>query len=499
MWMIDTLLKGIVGWLDEHNIDDWVINPAIYTGVTVTSAVILVPATSAVVFVLGLFLTPGPDPIDAVAGVIAGGIVALVAYLIITGGNVDFSELYAFIETNSDKMICALHNSMNSWSAHTALMAVVDGAVPGLDPGNRNFIDRFFGFNDVFLGLLFYADDRFELFEHWLADQPDTCPCADDDPDDFSQDDIYHCKAVNYFFDGFVDSLEGWGTVSTMTWYMVPAFINALGNGMLLNLLGDFYKQTLISASVFISNFIAQLVSQLGSLLWEGGFDCFNAFDLVAADFELNKEEIICELFLAEDVEAVYDLLEGHLNTYLEAILIAHPEWAELEESLKSAITDLLPNTALNILFEEEERAEITAYDPEDFVECTECGGGCDAFFQNMANDGYTCTKLNDTDFEAVYNVSNGRYEVIMAVNHDPDDHTSYTNWTGPMMVVGYEVLAGTIDGITPPPSPIRFFDQASNSLGGGSDPQPPTCFGWVIMVADNQFTVRFECVSECP
>jgi hypothetical protein len=368
MWLINTLLRGIVVWLDDHHIDDWLINPAVVTGTGLLVAVVSGAIASGIALVLGLFITPGPEPTDAVVALVALAIVTTATYLATQGGMVDFSELVSFIDANDEKMICALYNSGNAWTAHSALMAVIDDTSPNLDPGNRNFVSSFFGQNDIFLGLLFYADDRFSLFEYWLTDQPDECPCTDDT----AGSGVANCKAANYIFDSFVDSLHGWGTVAAMTWYTTPSFISALSGGLLLTLLGSIYSLVLVGITAWAA-FMSTVVSYLGNLFWNGA-SFFNAFEEIADLFEADKEEVICELFLAQNVDEARAVFADRLTGYLDTVMAANLDWADERGNYENVIMSLLPNTVLNILFEEPIREEVANYDPPDYASCFQCG-----------------------------------------------------------------------------------------------------------------------------
>lgn len=211
---------------------------------------------------------------------------------------------------------------------------------------------------------------------------------------------------------------------------------------------------------------------------------------LALADaIEDDKENWICYLYEGDNVNAV----TGTISNALDALITALGVTSVIGRALKIIALVLLNSDTLGALFSGR------AKDVYPDADCSSCNEECEAFFQNMENGGFMAQKLNDTDFRAVFNTPNNRWELLMAVNHDPDDHTSFNNWTGPMMVIGYETLSGTISGIPVPPSPVRFVDQANNVIGGGSSPQEPHCCAGVIMVSDNQFTVRFFCVSGCP
>lgn len=202
-----------------------------------------------------------------------------------------------------------------------------------------------------------------------------------------------------------------------------------------------------------------------------------------------NFNDLVCALYVAQTSE---EAEVNFQNTFAEKFDETGQEII-FGFSAKNLINYMIGPSVTNRLF----TLETTRILPPG--DCSSCSQECEAFFQNMENGGFLAEKLNDTDFRAVFSTPNNRWELLMAVNHDPDDHTSFTNWTGPMMVIGYEVLSGTISGIPVPPSPVRFVDQANNVIGGGSSPQEPHCCAGVIMVSDNQFTVRFFCVSPCP
>lgn len=281
--------------------------------------------------------------------------------------------------------------------------------------------------------------------------------------------DLYKCKAATWLANAYLNYVAKFTAfASAYTSMTVSVFFGYA--------LADVYMALIGPALFFILfGFIIALDIAGGTL----------AVYLAAYYTSLNstKEQFICDLYAATSVTSAKAVISAWIADNLPTGLPS--SWTGYH------VDCLFPNRVINVLFEE--------YAPVNDVTEADCSGCvCDAFFQNMTNGDATCTKLNDTDFESAWSAANSRYELAMAVNHDPDDHTSFTNWTGSMMIVSYEVLSGTIGGITPPPSPIRFFDQSSNPVGGGSDPQPETCFGWVIMVSSSPFTVRFACVSDC-
>lgn len=369
MWLVDDFLNGVVEWGDTSGVDG-VINGIVDAGLAYYSATILTIATAAVIAVLTEFTTPGPGPDDAIVTFLVTGIVGYIAFGV-AQSHLDFAVLKQFIDTNRVKMICALTNAQNAYSAHSALMAAIDDTSPGLDAGNRRFVDRML--NTASLALLFYVDEEFSVLETWIGEQTTTCACLDDTPATGTPTNVYKCKAANYLFDNFVDSLEGWGTVATMSWYSTPTFITALSGGLLSSLLGSGFN-LLYAASVAWAAFVAKVVSFLGWLFWYGA-DYFEAFDEIAAYFTTNKAAIICELYLAADVETARDAIEVHVDDYVGSVMTAHPEWADQITTYKDVVKSLLTTTVLNVLFETTPRTEITNYAPADFTACTECGG----------------------------------------------------------------------------------------------------------------------------
>ncbi len=430
MWIINDYLFPIIDWCDKHGVDD-IVNVAADTVGNLALVVTAGIAASAISAVAGLFITPGPDPTDLIVALIGGAIASSVTYYVLKEGELDLGVLVGFINDNKTQMICALSNSQNAWSAHSALMAAIDNASPTLDPGNRNLISNLFGGNPA-LGLLFYIDSRYQVLEAYIAKQPDTCPCADDDPQTNTQEDVYHCKAVNYLFDGFVDTLDNWSTVATMTWYTTPSFITALTGGLLWTLLGGIYNLVFVGITA-VAAFIAKIVSFLGTLYWSGA-DYFTAFELIAAQFSANKEAIICELYEAADIDEAKAALEGHLDDYLGTVMTAHPEWAEQQDTYKDVIMALLSNTVLNVLFEEAERTEITNYNPEGFTDCAECGmvqGDLGHYVDAYVHGGYfQCPLFARDEPIASYIGPAGVSYVVFGLDHRMRIQFSLNGWT---------------------------------------------------------------------
>lgn len=364
MWLVDDYLGGVVEWCDKSGIDS-VINYGVSSGLGLGVVVIGGIAASAVAVILSQFITPGPDPTDPFIILIGTAIGTYITHALVNGGEIDFASLKQFIDTNRVMMICALYNSQNALSAHNALIAAIDDISPGLSPGNRNFVSSFLG--TASLALLFYVDEQFSVLEAWIAEQTDPCPCADVDPETGTPTNEYKCKAANYLFDNFTESFDNWGSIATMTWYSTPTFISALTGGLITTLMGPLYVVAIVGW-----NMLAKIVSFMGTIFW-AGFDYFEAFEAIAAEFETAKEAIICELYLAADVDTVRTNLEGRINDYVGTVMTAHPEWIDQQETYQDVLKALLPNTVLNILFETTPRDEITNYAPEDFTECT-CG-----------------------------------------------------------------------------------------------------------------------------
>lgn len=364
MWLVDYYLGGVVEWCDKSGIGS-VINQAVNSGLGMAVTTIGAIAGACVAAVLSQFVTPGPGIEDAIITLIGGAIGGYIGRALVNGGELDFATLKEFIDTNRVIMICALYNSQNALSAHNALIAAIDDISPGLSPGNRNFISSFLG--TASLALLFYVDEQFSVLEAWIAEQTSTCPCADVDPETGTPTNEYKCKAANYLFDNFTESFNRWGSIATMTWYSTPTFISALTGGLIITLMGPLYIVAIVGW-----NMLAKIVSFLGTIFW-AGFDYFEAFEAIAVEFETAKEAIICELYLAADVDTVRTNLEGRINDYVGNVMTAHPEWADQADTYKDTLKALLPNTVLNILFETTPRDEITNYAPEDFTECA-CG-----------------------------------------------------------------------------------------------------------------------------
>jgi hypothetical protein len=218
-----------------------------------------------------------------------------------------------------------------------------------------------------------------------------------------------------------------------------------------------------------------------------GNVGIVTALNLTREYITENKDDFICILYEQESVEGVIDATASLLAAALVALGIG--------EALGVVVTQiilwLLNGDTLGTLF----TSGAKGIYPN--AECAPCLPS--ATFVNMANGEYLTERLSDTDFRAVYNPGNTRYEMLVAVNHNPDDHTSFADWIGPMFVCGYEVLSGAVSGVAEPPSPVRFFNQSSGSLGGGSDPQPDSCFAWLILVSSVAFDCRFTAVGpEC-
>lgn len=363
MWLIDDFLNGFVEWGDKSGADD-VFNGIVDTGLSYYLPTISAIATAAVTAILTEFTTPGPGPDDLLVSLLAGGIAGYITYGI-AGSHLNFAELKGFIDDNRVKMICALSNSQNAFSAHSALMAAIDDTSPSLDTGNRRLVDRLM--NTAVLALLFFVDERLSILETWISEQPDTCACTETPPETGTPTNEYKCKAANYLFDNFTESFNNWASIATMTWYSTPNFISALAGGLLISLMGPLYAVAIVGW-----NMLAKIVSFLGTIFWSG-FDYFNAFEQIALQFENNKALIICELYLAADVETAKTELENRIDDYVGNVMTAHPEWSDQADTYKDTLKALLPNDVLNVLFETTPRSEVTNYAPEDFTECV-CG-----------------------------------------------------------------------------------------------------------------------------
>jgi len=97
-------------------------------------------------------------------------------------------------------------------------------------------------------------------------------------------------------------------------------------------------------------------------------------------------------------VDTVRTELENRIDDYVGTVMTAHPEWADQQETYQDVLKALLPNTVLNVLFEETERPEITAYEPEDFEECTLCGGPSEPLVWLDTSDGHDYGYLTQID-----------------------------------------------------------------------------------------------------
>lgn len=367
VWLVDKYLIGVTKELDLRGVDTY-INRAIQIGAG-PAAVLTVGLLSGVIAAaIGLFLTPGPTPDDIFTSWLGFALGGVITFLIINGGTVDFASLVGFLENNRVELICALNSAQYAAGARAAFLRVVDNTSPNLDTGNRNFLGHMVAL--PILVLLYYTDRKYQVLEGWLAEQPDDCPCTDVDPSTETPTDDYKCKAANYIFDSFTDTLVNFSGVSGMSWYSVASFIAALGNGLLSNFFTGIFS-LLITA---LTTVIPALISYLGRLYWKGtGY--FTPFDLIAAEFEANKEAIICELYEAADVATARAALASHIADYVGNVMTAHPEWVDEQQTYIDAVTSLLPNAVLNELFVSgaNERPEINGYAPVDFYDCA-CG-----------------------------------------------------------------------------------------------------------------------------
>lgn len=369
IWLVDEYLTGVTKQLDLRGVDT-LINYAVAAGAPTIASLTTGFVVTVIAAAIGLFVTPGPTPDDLFTAPLGGFIATVVTFLIIRGGIVDFASLVEFLEENRLELICALNSAQYAAGARVAFFNVVDSTSPNLELGNRNFLDKMMAL--PILMLLFYADKKYLVLENYIAEQPDECPCGDIDPTETTPTDEYKCQAANYIFDSFTDTIANFGGVSNMSWYSVASFISALGSGLLSNMFaGLFGLLFTVLASV-----VTSVISYLGRLYWKGT-DYFEPFGEIAAQFQANKEAIICELYEAADVAAARAALEVHISDYVGSVMTANPQWADEQQTYIDTVTSLLPNAVLNELFKTgaEERAEITNYNPPDFFDC-QCGGG---------------------------------------------------------------------------------------------------------------------------
>lgn len=367
-FLVDKYLTGVAQELDKWGADG-VINVAVTSGATYAASLTTGFIVTIISAAIGLVATPGPTPDDLFTAPLGGFIAGIVTFLIIRGGTVDFASLVEFLQENRVQLICALNSAQYAAGARAAFFNVVDNTSPNLDTGNRNFLDKMMTL--PLLVLLFYSDKKYQVLESWLAEQPDECPCDDVDPVETTPTDDYKCKAANYIFDSFTDTLTNFGGFSSMSWYSVATFISSLGSGLLSSSFTGIFG--LIWGALTAT--IPQLISYLGTLYWRGT-SYFTPLQLVAAEFETNKETIICELYAAETVAAARDALAVHITDYVGSVMTANPQYQDAQQEYIDTITALLPNAVLNELFKTgaEERPEIASYAPADYYDC-ECGG----------------------------------------------------------------------------------------------------------------------------
>lgn len=489
--MVDNYLGGVAEWGDINNLDVYV-NTVVAAGGEYVAQTIGSLAGVAIAAVMSQVLTPGPTPDDLFALALGGAIGGIIGHLVATNGTINFSEMSQFVQANRDKLVCSMFNSTNAFSAHANLMAAIDSISPGLDPGNRAFVDKMFP--SVLMGLLFFVDDRYQVLEGALSKITDPCPCADDDPLTSTPTDDYKCKAANYIFDSFTDTVSNWSQISTMSWYSVASFITALGNGLLTNMFAGIFGLSLTSLATVV---IPLVISYLGRLYWKGvGY--FSPFELIAQEFEASKEAIICELYEAADVAAARAALEVHITDYVGTVMTAHPEWEDEQDTYINVVTSLLPNAVLNELFKTgaDERAEISGYNPPDFAECAGCGFSDYIVWRNA--DGYNAQSQITEVQAGIYDIEayaiGGGYGVVV----------EYTLGTQYNFLIALQ--SGTLS-VHPSPGlrPIFKFVMSNypanplNRYSGDNFPNPAVqCFNFLEMYSANPFTIRLEQSNQC-
>lgn len=386
--MIDNYLHGVSEYGDTYNFDTY-INVVVAAGGEYVAQTVGAMAGAAIVGAMSQILTPGPTPDDIFWVTLGAAMGSIIGHLVATNGTIEFNQLSEFTQNNREKLICALAKSSNGFSARSALMSAIDSISPGLDPGNRAFVDRMFP--SPLVALLFFVDNRYQVLEAALDKMSDECPCDDDTPIETTPTNDYKCRAANYIFDSFTDTLTNWNGFSEMSWYSVASFITALGSGLLRhNFAGIFGLLSGVLLAI-----VPPLISKLGQLYWRGT-DYFTPFAPIAGRFIANKEVIICELFEAQTVSAAKAALENRITDYVGSVMTDMPDFADEQDTYVDAVTALLPTSVLNELFKtgEDERAEIATYEPEGYFDCS-CGGG-----------GTGCDYVKDPNDAEVYGTS---------------------------------------------------------------------------------------------
>ena len=485
--MIDNYLGGVAEYGDTYNVDVF-INTIVAAGGTYVAETIGTIAGAAISAALSQVLTPGPGPDDLFQIALGAAIGGVIGHLVATNGSISFSELSDFVQTNREKLICALYNSSNGFSAHSALMSTIDNTSPGLDPGNRAFVDRMFP--SYLMALLFFIDNRYQVLEGALSKIDTPCPCAETDPITTTPTDDYKCKAANYIFDSFTDTLTNFGGFSTMSWYSVATFISSLGSGLLSSSFTGIFG--LIWGALTAT--IPQLISYLGTLYWRGtGY--FTPLQLVAAEFEANKEAIICELYAAETVAAAREALAVHITDYVGSVMTANPQYQDAQQEYIDTITALLPNAVLNELFKTgaEERPEIASYAPVDYYDCS-CGNarvivftGPETtqempVFDNLTINSYTNGEWpigsGNTLHQVQFYLPDGERLFDLA-SLGKTNHPSVQDW----------VLYHRIDGI---------FDQGDFYYISDVEPVWSACAGGITIISGTAFSVTVTDHGAC-
>lgn len=481
MFVVDTLLIDVIAKMDQYYLDDTI--NLVFNGI---EAVLNV--TGVVEAATGILASVIPP---AGAALLAAGVGSAALAVALEKLEVDFSDLSNWLQTNRDELVCALANAEYPVAARLNLNFVVNSSSPNLDLGNQLFLNNILP--PVIFDFLFYVETQLHVLEPKLTSITEPCPCGDIDPTETTPTDEYKCQAANYIFDSFTDTIANFGGVSNMSWYSVASFIAALGSGLLSNMFAGLFGLLFTG----LASVVTSVISYLGRLYWKGT-DYFEPFGEIAAQFQANKEAIICELYEAETVAAARAALEVHISDYVGSVMTANPQWADEQETYISTVTSLLPNVVLNELFSTVERAEIGNYAPPDFVECVGCGGPPPDYIVWRNADGYSASSQITEVQPGMYDIEGysigGGYGLVIEYTLGTQYNFLVALQSGQLSVhpsVGLRpIFKNIISGY--PSSPLGRYN-------GDAFPSPAVqCFNFLEIYSAVPFTIRLSQSNQC-
>ncbi len=292
---------------------------------------------------------------------------------------------------------------------------------------------------------------------------------------------IYKCKAANYIFDDAYNALVFIGSMGTIAGGITAGtlFGTWLLGQLALAGFGTVGAGGVILFASVAAWEIAAIVALIAVVTLIAGSGVVAVFSAMATDFLTKKNDVICEMYISQNVSDAQDVLTDALGDSVLTFTIS-PPYDTWEATIRTMMSDIIdyfaPTTTFNKLFEEDEDVEnYTA----GTVDCTSCAGCSDFFIYGSGNlDGGTIT----SEFAVSYHRIQFRLSVAVDITL-----SSLSGWTGTVSPLDDFRASTVVCVAVDPPGTYNLYKSDANPFSPDWDLDP---LGQLIILSNTPFTL---------